>query len=62
MQKRVVVQNIFRFQREVLYETGGMLVYVFHDVISEKEIKLLKSKAELQVLLYTIAYNISSFV
>lgn len=39
-----------------------MLVYVFHDVISEKEIKLLKSKAELQVLLYTIAYNISSFV
>ena len=40
---------IFRFQREVLYETGGMLVHVFHDVISEKEIKVLKSRAKLQV-------------
>ena len=26
-----------------------MLVHVFHDVISEKQIKLLKSRAELQV-------------
>jgi len=46
-------------KREVLYETGGMLVHVFHDVISEKQIKLLKSRAELQLRPATIGNVVS---
>ena len=40
---------VFIFQLEVLYDSGGMLVHLVHDVISETDIKLLQSRAEQQV-------------